>query len=101
MPIVDGMTATKEIREAESNSSKSPVTDTSNSHKRIPIFAVSASLVERDEKAYIDTGFDGWVMKPIDFARLNTILAGIHDVKAREGPAEARDWEKGGWFDIE
>ncbi|KAJ6017122.1 CheY-like superfamily [Penicillium sp. IBT 35674x] len=101
MPIVDGMTATKEIREAESNSSKSSVADTSNLPKRIPIFAVSASLVERDEKAYIDTGFDGWVMKPIDFARLNIILAGIYDEKAREGSAEARDWEKGGWFDID
>ncbi|KAJ5564300.1 hypothetical protein N7513_000542 [Penicillium frequentans] len=101
MPIVDGMTATKEIREAEINSSKSSVADTSTSPKRIPIFAVSASLVERDENAYIDTGFDGWVMKPIDFARLNVILAGIYDVKAREGPAEARDWEKGGWFDID
>lgn len=101
MPIIDGMTATRKIREAESNNSKSSVADTSNSSKRIPIFAVSASIVEKDEKMYIDTGFDGWIMKPIDFARLNKLLAGIDDVKACEGPAEARDWEKGGWFDIE
>jgi light-regulated signal transduction histidine kinase (bacteriophytochrome)/AmiR/NasT family two-component response regulator len=101
MPIVDGLTATKMIREAESNIAKSSVTDTFNQPNRIPVFAVSASLVERNEKSYIDAGFDGWVMKPVDFARLKKILAGINDPEAREGPAEARDWEKGGWFDTE
>lgn len=100
MPFVDGMTATKMIREAEFNNSKSPVTDRSDQSYRVPIFAVSASLVEKDEKAYIDAGFDGWVMKPIDFTSLTKILAGIHDPEARESLAEARDWEKGGWFDL-
>jgi CheY-like chemotaxis protein len=94
------MTATRMIREVESKSSQSSTTDTSNQSNRIPIFAVSASLVKKEEKAYIDTGFDGWVMKPIDFARLNTILAGVYDPKAREGAAETREWERGGWFDI-
>lgn len=101
MPIVDGMTATRMIREQESNIAKSSVTIESNQSKRIPIFAVSASIVAMNERAYMDAGFDGWVMKPVDFARLNTILAGIHDPKAREGSGEARDWEKGGWFDLE
>ncbi|KAJ5298831.1 uncharacterized protein N7443_006951 [Penicillium atrosanguineum] len=98
MPIVDGLTATRTIREAESNISKSPVASRNNRSNRVPIFAVSASLVERDERAYIDTGFDGWVMKPIDFTRLNTILAGIDDPEAREGPTATREWETGGWF---
>ncbi|KAJ5982993.1 CheY-like superfamily [Penicillium waksmanii] len=101
MPIVNGMAATKMIREAEASNSQSSITEISNQSNRVPIFAVSASLVEKDEKAYIDTGFDGWVMKPIDFARLNIILAGITDPKARENVAEAREWEKGGWFDLE
>jgi CheY-like chemotaxis protein len=99
MPIVDGMTATKMIREVES--SKSSVSNGSSRSNRTPIFAVSASIVERDQQAYIDVGFDGWVMKPIDFARLNTILTGIHDPKTRESSAEAREWEKGGWFQKE
>ncbi|KAJ5770874.1 CheY-like superfamily [Penicillium nucicola] len=101
MPIIDGITATKIIRATESDNSNSSVSDASNRSNRIPIFAVSASLAEKDEQAYIDAGFDGWVMKPIDFARLNIILAGIHDLEVRQSSTEARDWEKGGWFDTD
>ncbi|OQE29847.1 hypothetical protein PENSTE_c002G06652 [Penicillium steckii] len=101
MPIVDGIAATKAIREIESKRSNS--SDTSEDHQpsRIPIFAVSASLVERDEFSYIETGFDGWIMKPIHFSRLETILEGVYNLDARKGPAGDRDWEKGGWFHIQ
>ncbi|KAJ5291993.1 CheY-like superfamily [Penicillium angulare] len=88
MPILNGMAATKAIRDIEFQRSDS----------RIPILAVSASLLERDETSYIDTGFDGWVMKPIDFARLKILLNGVRDPEARRGPDGDRDWEKGGWF---
>lgn len=101
MPIVDGIAATKVIREIESKRSESSTTDENNLISRIPIFAVSASLVERDEFSYIETGFDGWIMKPIHFSRLETILDGVHDLEARKGPSGDRDWEKGGWFHIQ
>ncbi|KAJ5096797.1 hypothetical protein N7456_007518 [Penicillium angulare] len=97
MPILNGTAATKAIREIESQRFESN-TDESRQLSRIPIFAVSASLVERDEISYIDTGFDGWIMKPIDFARLKMLLDGVRDPEARRGPAGDRDWEKGGWF---
>lgn len=70
-----------------------------STHGRIPIIAVSASLVEQDKQIYIDAGFDGWILKPIDFKRLNTLLTGIHDDQTRRSCLYAAgSWEHGGWF---
>ncbi|KAL4914749.1 hypothetical protein BDW62DRAFT_189747 [Aspergillus aurantiobrunneus] len=91
MPILDGMDSTKRIRQFE-NQSK-----TANLH--VPVFAVSASLLEKDAPMYMDLGFDGWIMKPINFNRLNTLLAGIHEEQARNNAVyRPGEWEKGGWF---
>ncbi|BCS21668.1 putative sensor histidine kinase/response regulator [Aspergillus puulaauensis] len=91
MPILDGMDSTKRIREFE----KQHVSP--NLH--VPVFAVSASLLEKDAQMYIDLGFDGWIMKPINFERLNTLLAGLHQEHARNGAVyKPGQWEKGGWF---
>ncbi|KXG53403.1 CheY-like superfamily [Penicillium griseofulvum] len=100
MPILDGMAATRAIREFESKIPKEALSDKAIRNNRVPIFAVSASLVEKDLKAYIDTGFDGWVMKPINFARLNVLLGGLCDPYAREAATYTpeREWENGGWF---
>jgi hypothetical protein len=100
MPIVDGLTATKMIREFESS-------PTYSSHAKVsrrkgggvPIFAVSASLVEELMESYIETGFDGWILKPIDFKRLNTLLKGIDDEETRHSCLhEPGKWERGGWL---
>lgn len=66
---------------------------------RIPIFAVSASLIERDRNQYIEGGFDGWILKPIDFPRLSVLLRGIVDEKMRDSCLyKPGQWEQGGWF---
>nr|DAZ85347.1 TPA_exp: phytochrome-1 [Monilinia laxa] len=97
MPIVDGLTSTKMIRSFEKTHLN--LSPRAKLNGRVPIFAVSASLVERERQTYIDAGFDGWVLKPIDFKRLNVLLEGIVDSKVRESclyrPGE---WEHGGWF---
>ncbi|KAJ5465552.1 hypothetical protein N7530_009339 [Penicillium desertorum] len=76
MPILDGMRATRAVREFESKTPKEALSDKATRNDRVPIFAVSASLVEKDRDNYVDAGFDGWVMKPINFARLNVLLSG-------------------------
>ena len=98
MPFIDGKEATSLIREAESNKFQSSDSNPKTQLTRVPIFAVSASIEEKNKKEYIDAGFDGWVLKPIDFAILNTILAGIHDSEARAGAAKVSEWGTGGWF---
>lgn len=88
------------IRDLESKTPQTSHPGGVSSQSRVPIFAVSASLLEEHRELYIETGFDGYVMKPIPFARLNFFFKGLKDPVAR---AEAtytpdREWEHGGWF---
>ncbi|GFF22873.1 hybrid signal transduction histidine kinase J [Aspergillus udagawae] len=100
MPIVDGMGSTKMIREFEELAPSSTSVSAMCQPRRIPIFAVSASLVEKDRQTYIDAGFDGWIMKPVDFKRVVRLLDGVYKEEAREDSLyKPGMWEKGGWFD--
>lgn len=100
MPIVDGFSSTKMIRSLEKTHPNTCLSGRATHNGRIPIFAVSASLVEKDREKYVQTGFDGWILKPVDFRRVNLLLKGIVDHGAREdclyGPGM---WEHGGWFE--
>lgn len=99
MPIVDGFTSTKMIRSFEKVHSKTCLSSRAAANGRIPIFAVSASLVERDRDKYVETGFDGWILKPVDFKRVDLLLKGIVDLEARNSCLyEPGKWERGGWF---
>jgi CheY-like chemotaxis protein len=98
MPLVDGSEATRLIRRFEKDTSPS-VSAHASSYGRVPIIAVSASLIERCHDEYVETGFDGWILKPIDFKRLETILAGIQDEKIRADMLYTKgSWDRGGWF---
>ncbi len=49
---------------------------------------------------YIDAGFDGWILKPVDFKRLGDLLSGILDENHRNKCLyQPGKWEIGGWFD--
>ena len=99
MPIVDGLTSTKMIRSFEKSHPRGPISERAALNSRIPIFAVSASLIEKEREKYIDAGFDGWILKPIDFPRLSVLLNGIVEEKTRESCLYAPgQWENGGWF---
>lgn len=99
MPIVDGMTSTKMIREYEAKAGLASLSDKARQNSRVPIFAVSASLEEAQRQTYIDTGFDAWVMKPINFNRLDLLLKGITDRESRkEAMYQPGQWENGGWL---
>lgn len=99
MPSVDGLTSTKMIRSHEAVCSKSILSPRAALNGRAPIFAVSASLVERDRDVYVQAGFDGWILKPVDFKRLAELMEGIVLNETRDKclyvPGE---WEQGGWF---
>ena len=98
MPIVDGLTSTKMIRSFEKTHANiySPRAALCG---RIPVIAVSASLVEQNRQQYIDAGFDAWILKPIAFDRLNKLMAAAVDASTRaECLYQQGEWEKGGWF---
>ena len=100
MPILNGFDASKAIRFLEHTFP--PGTRRSTQlHGRIPIFAVSASLQERQRHEMVGYGMDGWILKPIDFRRLRTILDVIMNPERRD-KVEYRpgcNWEAGGWFE--
>jgi CheY-like chemotaxis protein len=99
MPIVDGLTSTEMIRKVETSPEHQGHSTLAKSNGRIPIFAVSASLLEHEKQKYVDAGFDGWILKPIDFKRLNTLLSGIGDDEIRRSCLyEPGEWERGGWL---
>ncbi|CAL3968741.1 unnamed protein product [Diplocarpon coronariae] len=94
MPLVDGLVSTKMIREHESK-----LEELGSVKTRVPIIAVSASLSEDLRFHYIQSGFDAWILKPIDFSRLDFLLRGITytDLK-RDVMYVPGHWERGGWF---
>lgn len=99
MPIVDGFSSVKMIRSLEKIKPSSCLSPRAITNGRIPIFAVSASLVEREREKYISAGFDGWILKPVDFKRVNVLLRGVVDVETRNACLyEPGKWEQGGWF---
>ena len=99
MPIVDGLTSTKMIRSFEKTHPTHLLSTRASLNGRVPIIAVSASLVERERQTYIDTGFDGWILKPISFNRLSEIMKGIVDADVRKNNLYRPGvWEYGGWF---
>lgn len=100
MPIVDGFSSTKMIRSFEKTRAQSCLSARAKHNGRIPIFAVSASLEEREREKYIATGFDGWILKPVDFKRVDQLMKGIVDNEARnECLYQSGKWEQGGWFE--
>ena len=99
MPIVDGLTSTKMIRSFEKSHPTRVLSERASLNGRIPVIAVSATLAEQDRHQYVDAGFDAWILKPINFNRLQELLKCIVDVDARQSCLyEAGQWEQGGWF---
>jgi len=102
MPILDGVSATKLIRENESSNSRSRSHSLNNN--RVPIFAVSASLPESRAQEITNAQFDGWILKPINFRRLGELMAGIFDFERRGrdlyvgANSTKMTWERGGWL---
>jgi CheY-like chemotaxis protein len=100
MPVMDGLTATKTIRQIEQEKSASCLSSRATLNGRVPIIAVSASLIEAERQTYIDAGFDAWILKPISFNRLGELMNAIVDPKIRdECLYKPGEWEKGGWFE--
>ena len=105
MPILDGVSATKQIRSDEIRHSPpgtSPPRSHGRNNDRVPIFAVSASLPESRVNEIAEAQFDGWILKPINFRRLGELMAGIWDYDRRRNDLYTKggkkSWERGGWL---
>lgn len=73
--------------------------DSSQLVRRVPIFAVSASLDQHSQDSLQAAGFDGWLSKPINFKRLGKVLEGLSSYEARrQATCQTGDFVAGGWF---
>lgn len=67
MPVMDGLTAAKIWRQWEAE----------NGRPRLPIIALTASVLVQDKLDAIDAGMEGFANKPIDFPVLQTEIARV------------------------
>ena len=82
MPRMDGLTATRRIRSAES----------SKGRERTPIVAITASVLSHETQAYLAAGRDDYIAKPIDLDQLLTV---IERVLSGQGAGQAAAVSRG------
>lgn len=100
MPLVDGYIATKMIREFE-KANPGQLSASARMYGRTPIFAVSASLNPSNLHKILETGFDGWLIKPVNFKRLNMYLLGAFSEEARKTAIfDPAQFLAGGWLEV-
>jgi len=81
MPVMDGFTATRKIREIEQREGGA---------RRLPIIALTANVTEEDRKACLAAGMDAHLSKPIDAGQLARCLERL---VALEPPPPAVDFK--------
>ncbi|MEP3074213.1 ATP-binding protein [Maricaulis sp.] len=78
MPVLDGITATRQLREREAAAGRTPV----------PVYAVTANVMQAHVNEYVSAGMTGVIAKPISREALLEVL-GQHTHNA-VSPAELR-----------
>ena len=77
MPLMDGLEATRAIREAEAAKGLAPV----------PIYALTANAFVHQVEAYRAVGMDGHLAKPLELPQLTAILEATADRRAARSEA--------------
>jgi CheY-like chemotaxis protein/HPt (histidine-containing phosphotransfer) domain-containing protein len=80
MPVMDGFTATRRIRELEA----------SRCAKRLPIIALTANVMSEDRENCIAAGMDAHLGKPIEPARLIEALSRFLKARAAAPPIDRK-----------
>jgi two-component system sensor histidine kinase EvgS len=70
MPVMNGIEATRRIRESESFGPK----------KDVPIIALTAYAMDGEKEKFLAAGMDGYAAKPV---QIECLLRGISDTLAR------------------
>jgi CheY-like chemotaxis protein len=73
MPGMDGMAATRLIRDDDSLGDKA----------RVPIIALTAHAMKGDREKFLDAGMDDYLAKPVDFTDLVRVLSSLAPRAAR------------------
>jgi CheY-like chemotaxis protein len=80
MPVMDGITAARLIREAE----------TETGRRRTPIVALTANALTHQVEEYLGAGMDAHVAKPIEIAKLYDAISAVLNAAATGAPQATR-----------
>jgi len=72
LPELDGWTAAQELKADKQTA-------------RIPLLAITAHTLPGDRKHALESGFDGYITKPIDIQKFDQIIAAIFQNKRDPG----------------
>jgi len=75
MPEIDGLTATRKIRESEEHK-----------HSHIPIIAMTAHAVTGDKERCLEAGMDAYLSKPASSQRIAETIEGIFGLERQVHP---------------
>ena len=75
MPVMDGFTAARKIREREKQRDSNAEIDTPGLKGRTVIIALSASVFSKDRKGFVEAGCDDAVRKPFDESEIFAVMA--------------------------
>ena len=67
MPVMDGVTTTRAIRDGQAGDDK----------KSVPIIALTAYAMVGDMERFLASGMDGYVPKPVEMEALNQAFAEV------------------------
>jgi two-component system, sensor histidine kinase and response regulator len=96
MPVMDGYTATRKIRELEAGRSKLEAGGASVSASGIPIIAMTAHAMSGDYEKSLAAGMNDHITKPIDPAQLfGTLAKWIGSREGAQKPAAASSAPRG------
>jgi PAS domain S-box-containing protein len=78
MPTIDGLTATRLIRQQAQETGRA----------RVPIIAMTASVLAEHRRASVDAGMDGFASKPVDWFALSHEIARVLGLGGAQQDAE-------------
>jgi two-component system sensor histidine kinase/response regulator len=86
MPEMDGLTATRKIREREKATGR-----------HVPIIAMTAHAMKGDEQRCLEAGMDGYLTKPVSSPQVAEVIARILGADRTPGPKSQAEEKSAGW----
>ncbi len=74
MPDMNGIQATRQIREL------------SSSNSQVPIIAITANIMDEDRERCLTAGMNGFIKKPVDPMLLNAEIAKVLNISSQNNP---------------